>query len=343
MSSFRHSFPGHFPPENNSFSSFIMAKILIVDQFSQEAQEQIRAAGHTVVYDTAAKGAKLTEKIAAEKPAVLVVRSTKVEAAQLDAGLPELRMVIRAGSGVDTIDVAGAKTRGIKVCNCPGKNAVAVAELAFGLMMAIDRRIVENVVQFRAGQWNKEAFTECRGLKGRTLGLVGCGNIGKEIAKRAIAFDMHVIVYDPFLQPAQIEAIGARAVPAILDVAANADVISIHVPGGAATKKIVGEAFFAAMRPGSYLINTSRSSVVDEAALINAVHTKGIWAGVDVMDNEPQVKKGPFQHPFAAEEHIMVTHHIGASTRQAEEAIGEEALRMVLHFGQTGEMLNPVN
>eukprot|EP00708_Paratrimastix_pyriformis_P001294 EC838700.1.p1 GENE.EC838700.1~~EC838700.1.p1 ORF type:complete len:240 (+),score=51.56 EC838700.1:1-720(+) len=185
-----------------------MAKILIVDQFSQEAQEQIRAAGHTVVYDTAAKGAKLTEKIAAEKPAVLVVRSTKVEAAQLDAGLPELRMVIRAGSGVDTIDVAGAKTRGIKVCNCPGKNAVAVAELAFGLMMAIDRRIVENVVQFRAGQWNKEAFTECRGLKGRTLGLVGCGNIGKEIAKRAIAFDMHVIVYDPFLQPAQIEAIG---------------------------------------------------------------------------------------------------------------------------------------
>jgi len=318
-------------------------KILIVDLFSADAMEALRAAGHTVVYDTTAKAAKLTEKLAAEKPQVLVVRSTKVEAPQLDAAAPDLRMIVRAGSGVDTIDVAGAKTRGVKVCNCPGKNAVAVAELAFGLIMAIDRRIVENVVQFRAGQWNKDAFAECRGLKGRTLGLIGFGNIGRELAARARAFDMNIVVHDPFITPEVLAPFNARRVANLVELAAASDIVSVHVVGGAQTKHMLNEAFFQAMKPGSYFINTSRASVVVEPALLDAIHNKGIWAGVDVMEGEPQQKKCAFTHPFAQEEHVLATHHIGASTKQAEEAIGEEALRVVMAFGANGTVLNAVN
>jgi len=141
------------------------------------------------------------------------ITSAVVEASHISAGVPELKVIVRAGSGVDTIDCANAKAQGVKVCNTPGKNSVAVAELVLALILAIDRRIgllvfcyylflnsgmtVENVVQFRAGQWNKEAFSECRGLKGRTLGIVGFGNIGREIAQRARAFDMQVSIELP--------------------------------------------------------------------------------------------------------------------------------------------------
>jgi len=319
-----------------------MVKILIVDTFSADAMEQMRAAGHTVIYDTKAKAALLLEKITAEKPEVLVVRSTKVEASHISAGVPELKVIVRAGSGVDTIDCANAKAQGVKVCNTPGKNSVAVAELVLALILAIDRRIVENVVQFRAGQWNKEAFSECRGLKGRTLGIVGFGNIGREIAQRARAFDMQIVVHDPFVSAEVLAPYNARQLP-LLELAAASDIVSVNVVGGASTKQMINEAFFNAMRPGAYFINTSRSSVVNEPALVKAVHEKGIWAGLDVMDNEPQIKKGPFQHPFSAEEHILCTHHIGASTKQAEDAIGEEALRVVMTYATSGQILNAVN
>lgn len=318
-------------------------KILIVDLFSAEAIAALQAAGHVVLYEVGCKGPKLAEKLAAEKPAVLVVRSTKVEPVHIDASAPELKMVVRAGSGVDTIDCKYAAEKGVKVCNCPGKNSIAVAELAMGLILAIDRRIVENAVQFRAGQWNKDAFAECRGLKDKTIGIIGFGSIGRAVAQRARAFEMNVVCHDPFVGPEVLAQYSARHVP-LMELAAISDIISVHVVGGGKTKDMINEAFFAAMRPGSYFINTSRSSVVNEPALVRAVHEKGIWAGLDVMDGEPQVKKGPFSHPlFQTEEHIICTHHIGASTKQAEEAIGVEALRVVMAYGANGQILNAVN
>src|SRR5690606_30073733 len=157
--------------------------VLIADAFSEAGQQQLRDAGHHVVYEPKLKGGELTEALARHAPAVLVVRSTKVTEADLDAS-PELELIVRAGAGYDTIDVEGASRRGIFVANCPGKNAAAVAELAFGLILALDRRLPDNVQQARAGQWNKAAFSEAQGVKGRTLGLIGMGSIGQEMVTR---------------------------------------------------------------------------------------------------------------------------------------------------------------
>lgn len=319
-------------------------KVLIVDLFSADAIEQLQHAGCEVQYQVGLKGDALSERLRVEQPDVLVVRSTKVEAPQLEAAQPHLKMIVRAGSGVDTIKCDIAKQQGVSVCNCPGKNACAVAELTLALMLAIDRRIVENVTEFRAGHWNKGAFSECHGIKGTTLGLIGFGNIGREICSRALAFGMQVLVYDPFVNEEVIGGAGGHRCPALLDLAHEADVISVNVVGGKKTENLISGDFFAAMKPSAMLINTSRASVVNEAALVEAVHEKGIWVGLDVISGEPAEKRCEFHHPTLSNEpHILVTHHIGASTKQAEEAIGVEALRVVLHFQQDGTVLNRVN
>jgi len=318
-------------------------KILIADAFSAKAIEELKAAGHEVIHDVKMKEQALTDGLTTHKPAVLVVRSTKVQVPQLDAGAPELKVIVRAGSGYDTIDTAGAKERGIAVCNTPGMNATAVAELVLAFILTADRRIHENIKLFREGKWAKSSFSKCRGIKGSTLGLVGFGNIGKLVCDRARAFEMKIIAFDPFVTPATLEAAGAKVAKDLNEVAANSDFITIHVPGGPKTKHMVDEAFIAAMKPGTVLINTSRATVVDEEALMKHVKERGIFACVDVMSNEPSTGACDFKHPFAEIPGILATHHIGASTLQSEAAIGEEALRVVLTFAKDGEILHKVN
>ncbi len=164
-------------------------KILIADKFEKEGVDGLKKVTPEVAAEAGLKDEALAKRIAEYDPTVLVVRSTKVNAEALKAGRG-LKLVIRAGSGYDTIDVKAAGERGIKVANCPGMNAVAVAELVFGLMIAADRRIADNVADLRAHKWNKKEYSKGLGLKGSTLGIIGVGNIGKEVAKRAIAFDM---------------------------------------------------------------------------------------------------------------------------------------------------------
>jgi D-3-phosphoglycerate dehydrogenase len=168
-------------------------KILIADKFEKSGIDGLQALGCGVVYDPDLKEAALERALRETEADVLVVRSTKVTAAMLDAGT--LSLVVRAGAGYDNIDVAAASARGIYVANCPGKNSIAVAELAFGLIIALDRRIPDNVAELRAGRWNKKEFSKARGLYGRTLGLLGFGNIGQEMAKRAQAFGMNIAVW----------------------------------------------------------------------------------------------------------------------------------------------------
>src|SRR5689334_24957907 len=167
-------------------------KVLVADKFEQSGLDGLEAAGCEVVYDAELKDDALTAAIGSSGADVLVVRSTKVTAAMLDAG--KLSLVVRAGAGYNTIDVAAASTRGIYVSNCPGKNAVAVAELAFALILALDRRVPDNVVDLRAGEWNKKEFAKAQGLYGRTLGLLGVGSIGQEVIRRAAGFGMNVVI-----------------------------------------------------------------------------------------------------------------------------------------------------
>jgi D-3-phosphoglycerate dehydrogenase len=164
-------------------------KVLVADSFERSGLEALRAAGCEVVYEPELSGDALTRAIGSSGADILVVRSTQVTEPMLDAG--RLSLVVRAGAGVNTIDVAAASRRGIYVSNCPGRNSVAVAELAFGLILALDRRIPDNVVDLRAGRWNKKEYAQARGLYGRTLGLLGFGGIGQEMARRAGIRDDH--------------------------------------------------------------------------------------------------------------------------------------------------------
>ena len=215
------------------------------------------------------------------RPDVLVVRSTKVPEAVLAAGA--LKLVVRAGAGYNTIDVAAASRRGIYVSNCPGKNSIAVAELAFGLILALDRQIADNVIALRQGQWNKSGFSKARGLFGRTLGLIGLGQIGREVALRAKAFGLPVVAWSRSLTADAARQLGVQRMDSPVEVAAAADIVSLHVALNAQTRGLIDAAFFAAMRPGAYFINTSRAEVVDQAALARAVEEKGIRAGLDVF------------------------------------------------------------
>lgn len=316
--------------------------ILVADVFSEAAQEQLRAAGHTVEYRPKLKGEELTASLSDLQPQVLIVRSTKVTEADLDAGL-SLELVVRAGAGVDTIDVEAAAARGIFVANCPGKNASAVAELAFGLILALDRRIPDNVIEARQGRWNKAAFSEAQGVKGRMLGLVGIGSIGQEMIPRAQAFGMRVLAWSRSLTDERAAALGVDRAESPHLLASEADVVSVHVASTPDTHGLIDREFFNAMKPGATLINTSRADVVDEDAMRAAIANKGIRVGTDVPQNEPQAKEGAFSYELADNPSIYITHHIGASTEEATEAIGNEALRVVLQYAESGRAPNTVN
>ena len=249
--------------------------------------------------------------------------------------------MVRAGAGFNTIDVAAASRRGIYVSNCPGKNSVAVAELAFGLILSLDRRIPDNVAALRAGKWNKGEFSKARGLFGRTLGLIGLGQIGREMVPRAHAFGMNVIAWSRSLTPESATELGVGFKATATDVAASADIVSVHVALNAKTRNMLGKDFFDAMRKGAYFVNTARAEVIDQNALLAAVREKGIKPALDVYSNEPSGSTGEFSDPIAQE--VYGTHHIGASTDQAQEAIAMETVRIIASFMGRGEVPNAVN
>ena len=316
-------------------------KILIADKFEQSGRDGLQALGCDISFQPDLKDEALVDAIAKAQPEVLVVRGTKVTEPMLAAG--PLKLVVRAGAGYNTIDVAAASRRGIYVANCPGKNSIAVAELAFALMLALDRRIADNVITLRAGEWNKKEFSKARGIFGRTLGLVGLGKIGQEMIPRAHAFGMPVVAWSRSLTAEKAEALGVERKETPLDVAAAADVVSVHVALKADTKQLIGANFFAAMKDGAYFINTSRGDVVDQAALVEAIHTKKIRAGLDVYAVEPTSGVAEFTDSIAKEASVYGTHHIGASTDQAQEAIAAETVRIIKTFKETGQVPNVVN
>ena len=316
--------------------------ILIADSLSPAAQERLRIAGHDLVSDGSLSGDALRDASAEHAPSVLVVRSTRVDAEALRAS-SALELVVRAGAGVDSIDVAEASRRGIFVANCPGKNAAAVAELTLGLILALDRRIPDNVAAAREGTWNKKEFASAPGLKGRTLGLVGLGAIGQAVAQRAQAFGMEVVAWSRSLDEERASELGVRHAPTPMDVARQADFVSVHVARTPETEHLIGPEVLAAMPDGAALINTSRAEVVDERAVAEAMDARGLRFATDVPAGEPSAKQGEFDHPLADHPRAYITHHIGASTSEASEAIGQEAARVILTYADTGQVPNVIN
>jgi len=322
-------------------------KVLVADKFEQSGLDALTALGCEVSYQPDAVEQALADAVRATAADVLVVRSTRVPASVLDAG--PLSLIVRAGAGVNTIDVAGASARGIYVSNCPGKNSVAVAELALGLMLALDRRIPDNVAELRAGTWNKKEFSKARGLHGRTLGLLGFGNIGQEVAARARAFGMPVVVWsrrftanpDEAARVAADLEITVMATPEA--VVQAADVLSVHLALAADTRGFVNAALLSHLKQGAYVVNTARAEVVDQPALVAAIREKGLRAGLDVFASEPAGAAGAFADDIVQVPGVYGTHHIGASTDQAQDAIATETVRIVRTYKATGRVPNVVN
>lgn len=317
-------------------------RILIADKFEKVGIDGLKDMGCEVDSQPDLTADSLPGALERVDPQILIVRGTRVTSAALKSGA-SLSLVIRAGAGVDTIDVATASGLGVFVANCPGKNAVAVAELAIGLLLSCDRRIPDQVRDIRAGQWNKGEYSKARGLKGRTLGIVGLGQIGREVMVRAQAFGMKVVGWSRSLTHAEAERLGITYAETPVDVARLADAVSINVSANADTKHLVNAEFIAAMKPGACFINTSRGSVVDEAALLEGIRTRGIRAGVDVYEGEPGGARAEFTSALASEPGVYGTHHVGASTDEAQVAIAHEVINIVREFLQQGTVPNCVN
>lgn len=316
-------------------------KILIADKFEESGINGLKEIGCEVISNPDLKDDALADAIRETQADALVVRSTKVNEAALAAG--RLSLIVRAGAGYNTIDVKAASARGIYVSNCPGKNSIAVAELAFGLILALDRRIADNVAELRAGKWNKKEFGKARGLYGRTLGLIGLGQIGREMIARAKAFGMNVIGWSRSLTPESAAEMGIHFRQTIIEVAHDCDILSVHLALAPDTRGVINADVFEAMESGSYLINTSRAEVVDQAAFKQAIKTKGIRAGLDVFADEPATATGDFSDEIVTLPNVYGTHHIGASTDQAQEAIAAETIRIIRTFKETGKVPNVVN
>jgi D-3-phosphoglycerate dehydrogenase len=336
-------------------------KVLIADKFEKSGVEGLHALGCEVLYEPDAKSDALKTTIAQSGADVLIVRSTKVTEDMLDAG--QLSLIVRAGAGYDNIDVAAASARGIYVANCPGRNSIAVAELTFGLIIALDRRIPDNVAELRAGKWNKQEFAKARGLHGRTLGLLGFGNIGQEMAKRAQAFGMNLAVWSeigvevdrtglPIDLPLLVRLrpiSGSPLEPLIRvcatpqEVAEHSDILSVHLALNDKTRGLVNADVLGRLKPGAFFVNTARAEVVDYAALEEAVRTRDLRVALDVYRTEPASSRAEFSEPLVQLPHVYGTHHIGASTDQAQDAIAVETVRIIKTYVETGRVVNVVN
>ncbi len=311
-------------------------KLLIADKFPEQYIQQLKEMDLDVIYSPKLGENDLLE--AAKEVDILVVRSTVVNAAAINAS-KNLSLIIRAGAGVNNINIPAANQKGIYVANCPGMNSVAVAELAIGLMIALDRRIPDSVIDFRNGKWNKGEYSKAEGLMGKTLGIIGVGNIGKEVAKRALAMGMNVYGKDI----SRIEGVTIKDFSEMNQLLPLCDVVTLHLPATPQTKGLFNKEMFGYMKPNSFLINTARADLIDQDAMIEAISTKNIRVALDVIKNEPEEKSGEIRSPLQELKNVYVTHHIGASTEQAQNAVAAETVKIVKDFISSGVIAHWVN
>lgn len=316
-----------------------MMKILIADKLSDKTTGELEKLGAKVIVDSSLTMETIPDHIGDSE--ILVVRSTKVTDKAIQAA-PALSLIIRAGAGVNTIDIKSANSRGIHVANCPGKNTDAVAELAIGHLINADRRIANATRDLREGTWCKKEYGNSRGLKGRTLGIVGIGAIGKAVIKRARGLEMEIAGWSRSLTEEKAKELGIIFCATPAQLASISDAVSVHLAATDETKHFIDGNFFSQMKDGAIFLNASRGEVVNTGDLKKAVKEKSLRAGLDVYENEPAAAATDFNDTDLAQM-VFCTPHIGASTDQAAEAIAEEVVRIVKSYKETGKPVNGVN
>jgi len=314
--------------------------VYIADNLPMEAVTELQNLGLTVSNQPKITADELSNGL--EDAQAIIVRSTVVTADCIKNS-PKLSLIVRAGAGVNNIDMQAASDAGIYVANCPGQNSVAVAELAMGLILSLDRYIADNVSSFRDGNWNKAAYSKADGIFGKTLGIIGTGQIGQELIKRARAFGMPVVAWSRSLTPQKAEKLKIQRAASIQEVAESCDVLSIHLAQNDQTRGIISKEVLAKLKDGACVINTSRAGVIDEDALFEELSSGRLKAGLDVISDEPEFKQGEFTSRFQDLENAYVTHHIGASTQQAQLAVARDAVDIVRGYAKEGHVRNWLN
>lgn len=314
-------------------------KVLVADKLHASVVDRLNALCEVCQYEPSLKAEDLPG--AAADADVLIVRSTKVSAETIRAA-KRLSLIIRAGAGVNTIDLAAASERGVSVCNCPGKNAVAVAELAIALMLSWDRRIPDGVKDLRAQRWEKGEYSKAEGFQGRTVGILGLGAIGEAVIERLQGFNVKILAWSRSLTPAKAEALGVVPCASPLEVARGSSIVSAHLALTPDTRELFGSEFFDCLEPGEIFINTCRAEVVQRQALKEALD-RGVLVGTDVFHDEPAGKSEAYQDEIAQHPNLYGTHHVGASTNESELSTGMEAARIVEAFSLGAPLPNCVN
>ncbi|MEE2756637.1 MAG: NAD(P)-dependent oxidoreductase [Myxococcota bacterium] len=316
-------------------------KVLIADKLPSFIAERLEGAGASVLYEPSLKDDALLRTLIEFQPDSVIVRSTKITSQHIGSA-KSLQLIVRAGAGVNTIDLNAASQHAVSVANCPGKNAIAVAELTLGHILNADRRIADNVAELQQGVWRKKHFSKAQGLAGRTIGVIGCGAIAREVIKRAKAFEMTVACYAPELDDELAAVLGVQRSDSVMDLAQSVSILTVHVPKMPSTTNLIDADILAALPDNAIVVNTSRGGIVDEDALKDAISTRGFRAGLDVFCDEPAVD-GPWSNQLAMMDGVYGTHHIGASTEQAQTAVAEAACKTILNWVRTGEVENCVN
>jgi len=314
-------------------------KILVCDPVSPKgiALLQQRPEFQVVVLPKRLAEAELLP-VAADAVAMVVRSETKVTRKVIEAA-PKLRVVGRAGVGVDNVDVQAATDRGVVVMNTPGGNTTSTAELSFAMILALARKLPQATASMAAGKWDRKQFQGAE-LSGKTLGVLGMGRIGGEVAKRALAFGMKVVGYDPFLTEARAQSLGVELAADLDEVYRDADFITVHMPVTELTRGMLNAAAFSKMKPGVRIVNCARGEIVAESDLIAALDSgKVAAAALDVFAVEPL----PAEHPFRKHPGITLTPHLGASTAEAQEKCGMEVAEVITAYLLTGEVRNAVN
>jgi D-3-phosphoglycerate dehydrogenase len=311
-------------------------KIFVADDVNESGLEPLRAAGFAVEKRTGLKGDDLAAALH-ECDGLIVRSETKVSAQLLEAA-GSLRVIGRAGVGVDNIDVAAATQRGVIVMNAPDGNTMTTAEHTLALLLALARRVPQGDASLKAGRWERKKFVGVE-LRGKTLGVVGLGRIGRVVASRARGFEMRVVAFDPFVAPEQLREQEIELAP-LEEVCARADFITVHAPLTPETRGIIGAREFSRMKEGVRVINCARGGLIDEDALYAAIKEGRVaGAALDVFEAEPP----PADHPLLSLEEVIVTPHLGASTREAQEGVAVIVAEQMRDFFLTGAVRGAVN
>jgi D-3-phosphoglycerate dehydrogenase / 2-oxoglutarate reductase len=309
--------------------------IVIADSLPVSAADALRAAGWSVDTKAGRKHDELARDLAGAD--ALIVRSATQVTAQLIEAAPKLRVIARAGTGVDNVDVPAATARGILVMNAAGASSVSVAELAMGLMLSLARPIPAADASMKRGEWEKKKFMGTE-LRGKLLGVIGFGRIGREVAARARAFGMEIAAYDPFIAARAAEAAGIPLLE-LDDLLSRADFLTLHMPSLPETHHVMNAARLARCKKGVRIVNTARGELIDEAALADAIESGHVaGAGLDVFDSEP-----PSDTRLTSLPQVVATPHIAASTHEAQEQVGSEIAINVRDYLLEGIIRNAVN